>query len=495
MKIIKQKNYFHVFLEGEKFDKKMLLGWKQKKGDLYLTVEDNIVNRLVLGLSISSYVQDSVPLQNTAELKDYQIADINKLLGLQHYLNANPMGLGKTPETIRFLQARNVRSALIVCPKIIRYQWRNQLREWGNLESTVYDKHKIITEGIWIVNYERLRDERIRTKFKRFQWEYLVLDEAHKIKNRKSQQTLAVKDLPAQYRIALTGTPVLRYVDDLWSILHFLDVTYSGISYHAFRDYFCDMRVTPWGPIINGLTKDTNKIAILNTLLSLISVRNEAVQVGKGKTIEVVKLLMSKKQKEVYLNARKLVFEQLPDNLTIANGAILTLRLRQITSWPGLFVEEEVGPKFEWILEQCQNNPKEKFVVFSVFATTVRALSDYLAQNGICNATVTGQMADEDTENSRRQFIEGNARVLIGTIGAMGQGYDGLQKVSRLMIFLDRDWSPEIMAQAEDRLNRMGQECPVHVYYLECLGSFDRHVGLINSNRAKDIREALSTDD
>ena len=82
--------------------------------------------------------------------------------------------------------------------------------------------------------------------------------------------------------------------------------------------------------------------------------------------------------------------------------------------------------------------------------------------------------------------------MLAGTIGAMGQGYDDLQRVCRLMIFIDRDWSPEIMNQAEDRLHRMGQDNPVNIYYLECQGSFDQHVGRINQNKANDIRSALN---
>lgn len=490
MKIIKQGKYFHVFPEEKNIDPNMFLGWRQKRGTSFYIVEDNLVNRMVLGQHIV-LVQSHKDLENTDMLKDYQIRDINKMLGLTHCLNANPMGLGKTPETIRFLQARNARAALIVCPKIIRYQWQEQLRAWGNMESQVYENQKIITEGIWIINYDKLRNEKTRMKFKRFQWEYLILDEAHKIKSRKSQQTLAVKDLPAQHRIALTGTPVLRYVDDLWSILNFLDVFYSGISYWSFVNYFCEIQKTPWGNKIVGLTRSTEKIAILNMLLDFIGVRNDAVEVAHGKTREVVKLPMSKKQRELYRKEKDLVLDELPENLTIANGATLALRLMQTTSWPGLFIENECGPKFEWILEACLNNPHEKFVVFSVFEKTVQALCAYLSTNKVSAVSITGTNTPEDNELHKRQFVEGNVQVLAGTIKKMGQGYDGLQSVCRLMIFIDRDWSPAIMEQAEDRLRRMGQDNPVHVYYLECTGSFDQYVGRINRTKASNIREAL----
>ena len=102
-----------------------------------------------------------------------------------------------------------------------------------------------------------------------------------------------------------------------------------------------------------------------------------------------------------------------------------------------------------------------------------------------------GKNTPEENGKSKEAFVKGRGRVLVGTIGAMGQGYDGLQEVSHTVVFIDRDWSPEICKQAEDRLHRMGQTKPVNVYYLECTGSFDQHVGRINLNKADDIREAL----
>lgn len=493
MKVSNAGKYLRILLEDTPLDTELLLGWRQRKGDPWLVVENNIVNRIVLGLPIQLQKTHNPP-QYTEQLEPYQIADVDKALGLQHYLNANPMGLGKTPETVRYLKEKNARTALIVTPKIIRHQWKHQLKVWGGFDAEIYENQKVITEGIWIINYDKLRTEKTRLKFRRFQWEYLVLDEAHKIKSRTSQQTKAVKELPAAHRIALTGTPILRYVDDLWSILHFLDESYSGISYWAFRDYFCEMQHTPWGDKIIGLTRNPAKVAILNQLMSHVSIRNNAVEVAKGKSIETVLLPMTNKQRELYRKEKDLVLDQLPENLTIANGAVLTMRLMQTTSWPGLYIENEPGPKFEWILETCSNNPKEKFVVFSVFEKTISALVQYLNDNGISAVSITGKNKAEENEINKRLFVDKGVQVLAGTIGSMGQGYDELQHVCRLGIVIDRDWSPEIMEQAEDRLHRKGQDSPVCIYYLECTGSFDQHVGRVNRNKAADIREALNNE-
>lgn len=494
MKIIPQGRYLHVYLETpqEYTVKPLLLGWRQRKKDAFIIAEDNLINRLVLGMSVTAVIERNVSkTANIDGLQPFQVSDIDKMMGLQHCLNANPMGLGKTVETVRYLAANNPKTALIVCPKIIRTQWKDQLERWGNLKAEIYDGQRNVTPGIWIINYDKLRNEKTLMKFKEFQWEFLILDEAHKIKSRRAQQTQAVKNIPAAHRVALTGTPILRYVDDLWSILNFLDPQYACNSYHTFVDYFCEQQQTPWGPKIIGMTKNPNKIALLNALLDFISVRN-AVKVGAGKTREIVRLPMTKKQRELYKKEKQLLLDELPENCTIANGAVLTIRLMQTTSWPGLFEPNEHGPKFEWVLEMCKNNPTEKIVVFSIFERTATALKLFLEDNGIHASTITGKQKAETNEKSRSTFIEEGSQVLIGTIGAMGQGYDGLQEVSHTLIFVDRDWSPEILKQAEDRLNRMGQKKMVNIYYLECQGSFDQHVGRINFNKADDIRRALN---
>ena len=497
MKIIPQGRYLHVYLETpqEYKVKPLLLGWRQRKKDVFIIAEDNLINRLVLGMSVTAVIERNVSrIANTDGLQPFQVKDIDKMMGLQHCLNANPMGLGKTVEAVRYLAANNPKTALIVCPKIIRTQWKDQLERWGNLKAEIYDGQQNVAPGVWIINYDKLRNEKTLMKFKGFQWEFLILDEAHKIKSRGAQQTQAVKNIPAAHRVALTGTPILRYVDDLWSILNFLDPQYACNSYHTFVDYFCEQQQTPWGPKIVGMTKNPNKIALLNALLDFISVRN-AVKVGAGKTRETVRLPMAKKQRELYRKEKQLLLDELPENCTIANGAVLTIRLMQTTSWPGLFEPGEHGPKFEWVLEMCKNNPTEKIVVFSVFERTATALKLFLEDNGIHASTITGKQKAETNEKSRSTFIEGDSQVLIGTIGAMGQGYDGLQEVSHTLIFVDRDWSPEILKQAEDRLNRMGQKKMVNIYYLECQGSFDQHVGRINFNKADDIRRALNDEE
>lgn len=495
MRVINKGRYLQYLPQGDGPNASMLLGVRQKKNDPWYTVENNVVNNIVLGMPWQT--REAIDLKHSDGLEAYQIEDVKKMLSLDHVLNANPMGLGKTVEAVKMLQEVDARNGLLVTPKIIRHQWKSQIcRWWGIPESRVkiFDGTKGVRVAddatFWLVNYDKLQSEATLNQFRNFQWEYLIADEAHRIKNRTSKRAQAIKSVPAAHRHALTGTPILRYVDDLWSILHFLDESYSGISYWNFVSYFCNVVETPWGNKIEGLVDDPRKVAILNTLLSRVCVRND-IEVAHGKSIETVTLPMNSKQSKVFRDLRKLALDELPEGMTIANGAVLTMRMRQLTSWPGLFIEGEVGPKFEWVLDICRDHPEEKFVVFSVFEKTVSALNSFLTDNDISSVTITGKNKSDANERNKQMFLQGRAQVLSGTIGAMGQGYDGLQEVARLMIIMDRDWSPEIMAQCEDRLKRMGQEHPVSIYYLECAKSFDQHVGVINQTKAADIRTAL----
>lgn len=496
MRVIDKGKYLWILPQGsDKFQPKRLMNCKQRKNDPWYIVENNLVNRIVLGINPLVPVTSYRTVHNEL-LKDYQVADVEKMLSRRHILNANPMGLGKTIEAIEYLKQINAKSVLIVTPKIIRWQWVSQLKEWAGIDAEVYENQEHVSAGkYWIINYDKLRNTSVRTKFKNFPWDVVILDEAHKIKNRKSIQTQAVKDLPALHRIAMTGTPILRYVDDLWSILNFLDESYSGTSYWNFVNYFCVQQETPWGNKITGLTEDKFKVSVLNRLRKEICVRNDSIEVAHGKYREVIKLPMDKMQRSLYKKEKALLLDELPENCTIANGAVLTTRLRQTTSWPGLFLGGLAGPKFEWILELCKNNPTEKIVVFSVFEKTIMGLCKYLLDNDVMAVSITGQQASTTNEQAKELFLTNDRiQLLAGTIGAMGQGYDGFQNVSHTLVFLDREWSPEIMAQAEDRLHRMGQDNLVNIYYLECQGSFDQYVGKINQNKADDIRRALNAD-
>lgn len=488
MRVLNCGDYLRVIPEGgETLPTKMLMGWSQKRGSSIIQVEDNVVNRLVLGLHTPS--KELPPLRYGEGLEPYQYKDVQKMCNLRRAANFNPMGLGKTVETITAMRELGVEDVVIVTPKPICWQWKSQIEQWWPEMASYTDVYNLESK-ICILNYEKLNSASTLTKLKCRRHDCLVFDEGHWIKNGKSKRTLNLKEIPAECTFGLTGTPITRYPDDLWSVLHGIDWRYSGKYYWNFVHHFCDVELGEHGQTIKGITKDPAKLALLNKLLDTVAIRNENVETAQGKSRVYVPLAMESAQRKLYQKVKNLVFDELPENCTIANGAVLALRLMQTTSWPGLFQPGCAGAKFEWILEKCRDTD-EQFVVFTKFEQTASALVSYLGVNHVKATSYTGKMSDKEQQRNKKLFVDQKVQVIVGTIGAMGTGVDQLQSSCRLVVMIDRDWSPEINEQCEERVHRKGQKLPVVVYYLDCKGTFDKHVDKVNLEKSDSIRAAL----
>ena len=464
------------------------------KSDWYI-VENCLINRLILGIEPSENVAGDLVFPDN--LKDYQIQDVQKMITNRNVCNFNRMGYGKTVEAARAMRELKVQNGVIVAPKPVLLQWVDQIKTWYPEMRDRVD----IYSGKWVpkpdrivvVNYDKLIQETTLQKFKRFRWDVVIADEAHRIKNRKSKRSIAVKSIPRNRSWALTGTPITRLADDMWSILNFLGQDYSGKSYWNFVYYFCDVEDGFFGQVIKGLTSNEQRLAVWKQLMDRVAIINPDLGLTPGKEYETIKLQMSKKQKELYNKTKNLILDELPEDMTIANGAVLVTRLLQVTSNPSMWIQNEWGPKFEYIRDLLKDNPEMKLVVFSKFERTCDALQKYLKSNNICAVQFTGKLDSVTRFENKTRFINhSEVRAIVGTIGAMGEGVDGLQDVANTIVFVDRDWSPESVKQAEDRLNRFGQKHLVVVKFLECDKTFDQKVTSVNLKKSADIRRALT---
>lgn len=483
---------------------KNLTGYASSKDNSEsIRVYDNWINRIALDMPVQKSCFNSITHTQEEQmvgLKDFQRNDVIAMINNYSYLNRNKMGSGKTIEFIVACKCINASSIIVVALKPTILQWVAQFKKWWperENDVVVYDFGYTPKRGdIVILNPEKLTSSKSNGKFNHFVWDVIGVDEAHIIKNRSTKRTIAIKSIPAQRKYALTGSPVLRNPDDLFSIFEFLNPKIAGRSYWNFAEYFCTIEEDFYGRHINGLTKNQEHVDILKKILKECSCYNE-LQLAEGKQKIVVPLEMEARQRGLYNKIRKLLLQELPDTITVPNGAVRVIRLLQTTSCPAILDSEEdqslgTGVKFEYILGMLEADPTLKMIVYSKFERVIAQLHAFLTKNGIGCATYTGKMGGDEREIAKNLFITSDSiSVLGGTIDALGTGVDGLQSASHVCVFIDKDRRPLINEQCEDRLNRMGQKETVLVYDLQCVKTLDEYIDKVNLLRTEDLKKIL----
>ncbi|KAG5844892.1 hypothetical protein ANANG_G00132990 [Anguilla anguilla] len=197
--------------------------------------------------NVCTRFDESPSYVKNGKLRDYQIRGLNWLISLyENGINgilADEMGLGKTLQTISLLgymkHYRNIPGPhMVLVPKSTLYNWMNEFARWvpslkavcliGDREERNAFIRDVLLPGEWdvcVTSYEMLIRE--KTVFKKFNWRYLVIDEAHRIKNEKSKLSEIVREFKTTNRLLLTGTPLQNNLHELWSLLNFLLPTCS----------------------------------------------------------------------------------------------------------------------------------------------------------------------------------------------------------------------------------------------------------------------------
>ncbi|KAI4124351.1 MAG: hypothetical protein LQ341_007086, partial [Variospora aurantia] len=201
--------------------------------------------------------RDSPAFIQNGEMRDYQVAGLNWLVSLHENgisgILADEMGLGKTLQTIAFLgYLRHIRNTngphLIVVPKSTLDNWRREFTNWTPevnllvLQGQKDERHQLINErlidekfDVCITSYEMILRE--KTHLKKFAWEYIIIDEAHRIKNEESSLAQIIRIFNSRNRLLITGTPLQNNLHELWALLNFLLPDVFGDS-EAFDSWF-----------------------------------------------------------------------------------------------------------------------------------------------------------------------------------------------------------------------------------------------------------------
>jgi SWI/SNF-related matrix-associated actin-dependent regulator 1 of chromatin subfamily A len=389
-------------------------------------------------------------------------------------LLADEMGTGKTIQLAGLLNllGQDLQRVLVVTPASVKRVWALELSKWLvrkvpiMLVKGATPLADLPSHGIWIVNYELLT--KFRSALLREPWDLIALDEAHFIKNRSSLRTKACFGLArvAKRKILLTGTPLLNRPAELWTLLDFLAPA-EWPNFYRFAHRYCAPFRSEWGWDFSGASNLEELNAKLRRSLMLRRLKKDVLSqlppltralvpldVGLGDLEELTRL--------AGLDPLKMPLEVDPLSIPLDCVAKIRHELGRL----------KVGAALAFILEQA-DSCDDKFVVFAHHRAVLDDLHHGLAGSGA--VLVIGETPEADRAAAIERFqTDRSTRFFVGSIRAMGVGVT-LSAASRV-IFVEQDWTPSVLRQAEDRLHRISQTQAVLSQYLVVPDSIDVNV-------------------
>lgn len=421
-------------------------------------------------------------------LRPYQVKDIDFMVQQRRVLNANEPGLGKTVETLSAMQRLNATGALIVAPKIATGVWRDEAKKWFGWDSVIMggtpkqrkEQRREFVESkahILITNFALLEEVLEFSKV----WNTIIVDEAHLggLLNSKTKKFKVMKKFESTNMYLLTGTPIRRGPQDLWSLLHLLNPK-KFPSYWSYVNRYCHVVDSGFGKEILGRPKEPERF---RQLLSSYMVRNLKANVLDDlppKQRQTMQLELEGEQSRMYAELLEEMMLELPEDFLVTpNRMTQDLRLRQLLVCPRLLGIDNDGIALSTMVEYLI--PKELDAGRAVaVATPFRQAIPHIKasiEKHLENVTVDeihGQIKENANDVAKRfQQRPGPRKILIYTIKS-GASWTAHSASTGFM--LGYEWDPNDCIQAEDRIHRIGQENKVHWHYLLHKGTVDEAV-------------------
>lgn len=424
------------------------------------------------------------------KLYGYQRTGVNYMVKSKRCINADDMGLGKTLESIAAAEESGAERILVVTLNSLKFNWESELMKWGSKPITIINGEKAkrtkqISEyktGYMVINYEGTR---LHPELTNIEWDTMICDEAHKLKNKDTLHTIACKKIDSAYRWALTGTPMENSPQELWSILNWL-FPKSFSSYWKFVEQYC---------VINEFDRDDKTIRVpigaistkeMHQLLEPVMIRRLKTEVLPDlpeKQYVNIPVEMSKDDKRVYKDILSEMVSILDNGDIIATPTVLTqyTRLKQCCISQHLLgtkrdkVTSAKLQALEDLIESSIEN--HKIVVFTCFSEALKIVRTNLNAKGWKTVEVFGEISPEGRQAAIQQFkSDPDCRIFLSTIQAGGTGLDGLQYASDMTIFLDKHPNPMKNLQAEDRSMRIGQKNALTIYSIINKDSIEEYI-------------------
>lgn len=440
----------------------------------------------------------------SGNMREYQIEGLNWLLKM-HYCNINgiladEMGLGKTLQTIsmiaQLILEKETAPNIVIVPKSTLSNWVKEFKKWSPTIEVFefYAAHaerellrpripRTNSYNVLLTTYETVMAE--KNLLKGVKWNYLIIDEAHRIKNEKSVLSQVVRLFDTKHRLLITGTPLQNNLQELWALLNFL-MPNLFVSSHDFNQWF---------DLSNITLNDQNFMIIqLHKILRPFMLRRLKREVETKlppKKELYVFLSMTEIQRELY---RKI----LTRNIDVLNGfgeksqlMNTIMQLRKTCNHPYLFENVEPGPPFIDGDHMIDASMKFKFLdrlipriiakgskilIFTQMTRLLDILDDFLNFRGYKFCRIDGSTHYFDRESQIEKFQAEGSDVHIFILSTRAGGLGINLHAANTVIIYDSDWNPQVDIQAQDRAHRIGQTKVVTVYRFITEGTVEEKI-------------------
>ena len=444
------------------------------------------------------------------QLRSYQKEAVEFFQKHPRAILADEPGLGKTfPVIDAALQASPCDApVLFVVPSYLMAQWRNAILDYNpNVLITVLQRADAPVppdyNGYVICSYHTLMNAGVakHPELLKIKWAAVVLDEAHRLRGRKSQWTKNIAKLKANNVWMLTGTPIVNNPGDLWPLLRLCDPkTFS--SYWKFVSTWCETQQTPFATEIVGLRPGIEKSfhAMLDNYLLRRSIEDHLPEIPE-QIERTITVKLSPLLQKAHDRAKRDWFidhPNLDDPIVATSGGALVTKLRQLTAGWLIPLDEESdedepnSPKLDACVEYIQDHPTEQIVVFAYFRATARALHRRLCDAGRSVFLATGAQSPGLRAETVETWKSAPNAVIVATISALQEGAN-LQN-AHTVCFVEHSYLPSDMEQCVARLRRFGQTYPVNVVHFVAEKTVDEAVVRVARKREKNILRALLRD-
>lgn len=446
-------------------------------------------------------------IKSETEYYDHQAKGVRTMARMRNFLLADEMGLGKSLQALTVAaidyELGMAKRVLVIAPATLKWNWEDEIVKFTNftylvLDGTPDDRldqlefYEVTELDILIVNYEQVTAH--LEDLNKLRFDIIIYDEAHAIKNYRAKRTKASLKLSASRHFAITGSPLLNQVNELWPILHRLDPV-------TFPDYwrFVNRYAVKGGFQNKQIVGVKNKQELQGHIdrLMIRRLKKDTLDLPDKQYVPVP-VDFHPEQEKLYREAADELkisrFDGDPDPMEIENALVKATYLKQICGTTATKIEPDYSHKLDMAVEMCKVFTKpstgetgEHIVVFSQFIKVMECLRDRLEAEGVPVMVMNGQTVPKE---HRIEFVKGWAAqpkptVLIAGLAVSGVGMN--MTAANKCIFIDKLWVPKLNEQAEDRLHRIGADLtkPIQIFHIYVRNSIEGRVEAILKKKKK----------